>query len=70
MFKKSNIFFKNQDDEVLFINKINSSKFYFDSNNLQNVLSMKSEVFNVPFKLQVKMINFIKNFLLNLIQKK
>ena len=70
MFKKSNIFFKSQDDEVLFINKINSSKFYFDSNNLQNVLSMKSEVFNVPFKLQVKNDKFYKKFFVKFNSKK
>ena len=37
-FKKSNIFFKNKDDEILFINKTLNSSFYYDSKNLQNVL--------------------------------
>ena len=39
------------DEEVLFINKIKNSNFYYDSNNLQNVLVMKSVVFNIPYKL-------------------
>ena len=60
LFKKSNIFFKNQNDEVLFINKINNSKYYYDSNNLQNVLTMKSEVFKVPYKLKIKNDKFYK----------
>ncbi len=70
LFKKSNIFFKSQNDEVLFINKIKSSKFYFDSNNLQNVLSMKSEVFKIPFKLQVKNDKFYKKFFVKFNSKK
>ena len=70
IFKKSNIFFKSNDNEVLFINKINNSKFYFDSNNLQNVLIMKSEVFNVPFKLLIKNDNFYKKFFIKFNSKK
>ena len=53
-FNNSNIFFKNQNDEVLFINKIYKSKFYYDSNNLQNIFIGKNEVFKVPFKLTIK----------------
>ena len=69
-FKNSNIFFKNRDDEVLFINRINNSKFYWDSNNLQNILSMKSEVFKVPFKLVVKNDKFYKKFYIKFDSKK
>ena len=49
--KRSNIFFTNKDDEVLFINQINDSQFYYDLKNLKNVLVSKSKVFNVPYKL-------------------
>ena len=69
-FKNSNIFFKNRDDEVLFINRINNSKFYWDSNNLQNILNMKSEVFKVPFKLVVKNDKFYKKFYIKFNSKK
>ena len=62
-FKKSNIFFKNKDDEILFINKIFNSKFYYDSKNLQNVLVSKNEVFNVPFKITLRNDKFNKEFL-------
>ena len=62
-FKKSNIFFKNKDDEILFINKIFNSKFYYDSKNLQNVLVSKNEVFNVPFKIILRNDKFNKEFL-------
>ncbi len=59
-FKNSNIFFKNNENETLFINKINNSKFFYDSKNLVNVLSSKNEVFNVPFKLIIKNDKFNK----------
>ena len=49
--KRSNIFFTNKNDEVLFINQINDSQFYYDFKNLKNVLVSKSKVFNVPYKL-------------------
>ena len=62
-FKKSNIFFKNNDDEILFINKIKNSKFYFDYKNLVNILDVKNEVFNIPFKLKIKNDKFNKETL-------
>ena len=51
---KSNIFFRNKNDEVLFINQIKNSSFYFDIQNLKNVLSSKNKVFNVPYKFLIK----------------
>ena len=62
-FKKSNIFFKNKDDETLFINKTLNSKFYYDSKNLQNVLDSQNEIFNVPFKITLRNDKFNKEFL-------
>ena len=52
--KRSNIFFTNKNDEVLFINQINDSQFYYDFKNLKNVLVSKSKVFNVPYKLIIR----------------
>ena len=62
IFKESNIFFKNKDDEVLFINKIFNSKFYYDSNNLENSLVSKNEIFNIPYTLNIKNNKFNKVF--------
>ena len=70
LFKKSNIFFKNRSDEVLFINKISNGEFYYDSNNLQNILNMKSEIFNVPFKLLIRNDKFYKKFFIKFNSKK
>ena len=69
-FKRSNIFFKNKNEDVLFINKIFDSKFYYDSNNLQNVLVSKNEVFKVPFKLAIKNDKFNKKILADFNSKK
>ena len=68
--KNSNIFFKNKDDEVLFINKIFKSKFYYDANNLQNVLSSKNEIYNIPFKLIIKNDKFNKDIFTKFNSKK
>ncbi len=61
IFKKSNIFFKNLNKEILFINKIKNGEFYYDSNKLQNVFIAKNEVFNVPYKLTIRNDKFNKN---------
>ena len=60
IFKNSNIFFKNADDEVLFINKIKKAEFFYDSNNLQNILISTNEIFKIPFKLTIKNDKFNK----------
>ena len=52
--KNSNIFYENKNEEILFINKINDSKFFYDSKNLKNVLASKNEIFNLPFRLSIK----------------
>ncbi len=69
-FKKSNLFFRNKNDELLFINKVDNSKFYYDAKNLKNVLHARNEIFNVPFKLIVKNDKFEKKFYTNFISKK
>ena len=58
--KNSNIFFKDNNDDILFINKIKKSEFYYDSYNLENVLKSKNEIFNVPYKLIIKNDKFNK----------
>jgi len=59
--KNSNIFFEDKNQDILFINKINYSKFYYDSFNLQNILISKNEIFNVPYKLIIKNDKFNKS---------
>ena len=61
--KNSELFFKTEDDETLFLNKIFNSKFYYDSYNLENVLVSKNKVFNVPYKIIIKNNKFNKEIL-------
>ena len=54
--KNSNIFFRNLENEVLFINKIKNLKYYYHPKKLKNILYSENEIFNTPFSLEV--INF------------
>ena len=58
--KDSNIFFRNPDDEVLFINKILKMKYYYNKKDLKNIFYSNNEVFNVPFSM-VSFLNEDKN---------
>ncbi len=49
--KDSNIFFRNFENEVLFINKILKMKYFYDSKKLKNVFNVDSEIFNIPFSM-------------------
>jgi hypothetical protein len=68
--KNSNIFFKDNYDEVLFINKIFYSKFYYDSNKLENIFFSKNKIFNVPYKLTLKNDKFNKEIFAKIESKK
>ena len=52
--KRSNIFFRDNDNEVLFINQIINSSFYYDFKNLKNLFNSKNKIFNIPYKLIIK----------------
>ncbi len=69
IFKNSNLFFKNN-DEILFINKIFQSKFFYDSKNLENILYSKNEIFNLPFKITIRNDKFNKKILVKFNSKK
>ena len=50
----SNIFYRNIDNEVLIINKINNLKYYYDTQNLVNSLKADSEIFNIPYTFELR----------------
>ena len=53
IFKKSKLFYKDQNDDLLFLTKINNFIFFYDDvNNFQKIKS-NFEVFNIPFKLDI-----------------
>jgi len=47
--KNSNVFFKNNEDEVLFVNKIIDMKYYHDIKELKNLVNSENEIFNIPY---------------------
>ena len=51
---ESNIFYRNIENDVLFINKINQLKYYFDTKDQKNTLWTNSEIFNLPYTLEIK----------------
>ena len=51
--KNSNIFFRYSQKEVLFINKINNLKYYYDPFDLINILYVENEIFNFPYSLKI-----------------
>ena len=51
--KNSNVFFRNSDNEVLFINKLHNLKYYYDPKELKNILLSENEIFNTPYNLEV-----------------
>ena len=67
IFKRSKFFYKDQNNDLLFLTKINNFSFFYDDvNNFQKVKS-NFEVFNVPFKLDISknIINENKNIKLS-----
>ena len=58
----SNIFFKNNLNEVISIVKISNAFLFFDKENLFNLFDLKGEIFTIPFKLKYQnMLNLKKN---------
>jgi hypothetical protein len=49
----SNIFFRNLENEVLFINKISNAKYYFDTKEVKNMLDANNEIFNLPYSIKI-----------------
>jgi hypothetical protein len=48
----SNIFFKDNLNEIISIIKISNAFLFFDEQNLFNLFDLKGEIFNIPFKLK------------------
>ncbi len=50
--KKSNVFFRNLEDEVLFINKILKLKYFYEPKEFKNIFYLDNEIFNIPFSIE------------------
>ncbi len=49
----SNIFYRNLDNEVLFINNITNAKYIYDINESKNILYSKNNIFNLPYLIEL-----------------
>ena len=52
--KNSNIFYRNIENEVLFINKIDQLKYYYDLKDNKNTFVANNEIFNIPYTIELK----------------
>ena len=67
IFKKSKFFYKDQNEDLLFLSKIKNFSFFYDEVNAFQKVKTNFEVFNVPFKLDISknVINQNKNIKLS-----
>jgi len=49
----SNIFYRNLENDVLFINRIKEAKYNYDSNESKNMLYSKNDIFNLPYSMEL-----------------
>jgi hypothetical protein len=64
---KSNIFFKNESDEIISIIKISHAFLFQDEKNLLNLFNLKGEAFNIPFSFGYsKKFDYLKNTKINI----
>ena len=63
----SRIIFKNIENDVLFINKINQLKYFFDTKEKKNTLTTNNEIFNIPYSVELKNYPEKKKLLVKLI---
>ena len=51
--KDSNIFYRNNDGQVLFINKVKNLNYYYDIKDSKNILEAENEIFNLPYTFEI-----------------
>ncbi len=49
----SNVFYRNLENEVLFINNIANAKYYFDTKEIKNMIYANNEIFNLPYTIEI-----------------
>jgi hypothetical protein len=49
----SNIFYRNLENDVLFINHIESAKYIYDPKQFKNILYTKNNIFNLPYSMEL-----------------
>ena len=69
-FKKSKFFYRDKEDELLFLSIIDSLKFFYDEKNELQKVKASFEIFNIPFKFDISKNFNNENKNLKLISKK
>lgn len=49
----SNVFYRNLENEVLFINNIKNAKYFFDPKEIKNIVDANNEIFNLPYSIKI-----------------
>mgnify|MGYP001260354254 CR=1 FL=1 len=70
IFKKSKFFYRDREDELLFLSKIDNLKFFYDEKNEFQKVKSSFEIFNIPFKFDISKNVSNENKNLKLISKK
>ena len=63
-------FYRDKEDELLFLSKIDDLKFFYDKKNELKKVKSSFEIFNIPFKLDISKNIDSENKNLKLISKK
>ena len=70
IFKKNKLFFRNKNDDLLFLSKIKKINFFYNDTNQLQKINSEFEIFNIPFKLTVGRNDYDKKKLIELSSRK
>ena len=70
MFKKNKLFFRDKNEELLFLSKIKKINFMYDDTNQLQKVNSEFEIFNIPFKLSIERNDYDKKKIIELNSRK
>ena len=70
VFKKNKLFFRDKNEELLFLSKIKKINFFHDDTNLLQKINSEFEIFNIPFKFTASRNDYDKKKLIELSSRK
>ncbi len=70
IFKKNKLFFRNKNDDLLFLSKIKKINFFYNDTNQLQKINSEFEIFNIPLKLTVGRNDYDKKKLIELSSRK
>tara|TARA_B100000963_G_scaffold321147_1_gene304181 strand:- start:312 stop:1895 length:1584 start_codon:yes stop_codon:yes gene_type:complete len=70
IFKKNKLFFRDDNDDLLFLSKMQEINFFHDDTNQLQKLNSEFEIFNIPLKLKVSINDYDKKKLIELSSRK